>query len=172
MSKTLCLKYRDKILNGTMLCIDPSSGGTNRKGEQSNAGWAIFKKGRIWSSGILELDHGESKGVRLRAIGKCMMESFDEYDILAIEDINGYKAPQALIQSCGVYISSTTTDGLIEMNSRTWQAIANRLGGWVKSDEEDAKYIGWAAIAFALGYDQKDSEADREETLIKVRKLM
>lgn len=172
MSRTACLKYKNLILNGSMLCIDPSSGGTNRKGEKSNAGWGVFGEGKVLESGLLELDHGESKEVRLRAIADCMRESFDKYDILVIEDINGYKAPQVLIQACGAFISSTNTKGLVEMNSRTWQAIANRLGGWKKGDEADALFIGWAAIAFAMGYNQTDKEDVREEILKEVRKLM
>ena len=172
MSRSKCNLYKTKILEGSMLVIDPSSGGTSRKGEQSNAGWAEFKNGKLKASGIIELDHGKYKEDRLRAISDCLRSEFKaNYDLMVIENIEGYGAAKTLIQACGAFICSTN-GRLIEMNVKTWQAIANRLGGWVKGDEADAIYIGWACVAFALGYNQKESEEQREEFLKEVRKLM
>ena len=172
MSRTVCLRYRKAITEGSMLVLDPSSGGTSNKGVESNAGWAVFKEGKLAESGILELDHGEKKEVRLRRLGAFMLSDFGHHDLFVIEDITGYKAPKTLIQACGGLITNTKSDGLIEMNVRTWQAIALRLGGWEKSDEADAIYMGWACVAFALGYNQKDTEDRRECVLKEVRELM
>ena len=41
------------------------------------------------------------------------------------------------------------------ISPRSWQAIADRLGGWEKSDALDAVYLGVAAIAFSENYDPK-----------------
>ena len=130
------------------------------------------RKGKLKASGIIELDHGKYKEDRLRAIADCLRAEFTaDYDLMIIENIEGYGAAKTLIQACGAYICSAK-GRLIEMNVKTWQAIANRLGGWVKDDEADAIYMGWACVAFALGYNQKESEEKREEILIKVRELM
>ena len=88
---------------------------------------------------------------------------------MVIEDIQGAIAPKTLIQACGVYIASIDSKRVIQINAKTWQAIARRIGGWKKNDESDAQYIGWAAIAFALGYNQKESEKKREPFLEAVR---
>jgi hypothetical protein len=173
MSRTQGQKHKNTILSGTVLCIDPSSGGTDRRGVKSSAGWAIFSKGQLHSSGEIQLDNGQEKPVRLRGILECLKRDFPEtYDLLIVENIEGYRASKTLIQACGVYIAGIESSACFEMNVKTWQAIAKRLGGWEKSDEADAIYIGWAAVAFALGYNQKESEENREEVLKLVRERM
>lgn len=165
MSKTRCLQLKKEILNGRMLSMDPTSGTKN-----SEAGWAIFDAGKLESSGIISIADG-AKDERLRDILATLQTEFTEvYDVLALEDIpvarrrGNFDVSQTLIQACGVYIAGTSGK-LVELNSHTWQAVARRLGGWVKGDESDAQYIGLAAIAFASGYTQKLTEKLKIEFL-------
>ena len=171
MSRSRSRQYRKYILEGTFLAIDPSSG------KSSAAGWALFKEGKLYSSGTVEICSIAAKEMRLRAIMECVQADFKPVDLLVIENIEGRMAPKILIQAAGVYIASIQSKAYFEMNIRTWQSIAEKLGGWKKTnksgtvrgdcngnegDEYDAQYIGWAAIALALGYDTRQKEADRE----------
>ena len=162
MSKTRCLKLKKKILEGKILSIDPTSGGLIRTtNETSQAGWAEFEKGKLTNSGVIEIPFHPAKEERFRSILEILQKEFKEtYDVLIIEDIpmaprrGQFNVSSTLIQACGVYIAGTSGE-LIEMATHTWQAIARRLGGWTKTDESDAIYIGLAAVAFAEGYHQK-----------------
>jgi len=185
MSKTRSVQYKKAILEDMFLCIDPSSGATG------DSGWALFQAGRLHSSGVIHIDSDQPVEVRLREILRCLQEEFTGMglDLLIVEKIEGRHAAAVLIQACGVFIAGIKSDHFFEMNVLTWQAIGKRLGGWKKhdrrgklmvgadpngaeGDEIDAQYIGWAAICFALGYDQKQKEADREESLAATRERM
>lgn len=170
MSRKRCLELREGILGGRMLSIDPTSGTMDRStGQASVAGWALFDEGLLLSSGIIEIPSAARKEERFRSLLNILHDEFDDtYDVLAMEDIplarrrGNFNTSQTLIQVCGVYIAGVSGE-LVELNSHTWQAVARRIGGWVKGDESDAQYIGLAAIAFARGYDQKMSEKKKVE---------
>jgi hypothetical protein len=181
MSKSRSLQYKKHILNGTMLCIDPSSGKT------SAAGWAWFDKGVLIESGTVTVADIAAKEVRLRQILACLQTDFDPCDLLIIEHLDGFQVPLILKQACGVFMSALESKNYFSMNVQSWRAVAKRLGGWKKTnkkgvisgdpngregDDADSEYIGWAAIAFASGYNQKDSEDKREEILKEVRERM
>jgi len=181
MSRTRSKQYKKYILEGSFLAIDPSSGKT------SAAGWALFKGGILMEAGIIEVCSVSAKQHRLKALLKKLQERFDLVDLLVIENIEGRMAPKVLIQACGVFIAGIESKVYFEMNIRTWQSIAEKLGGWKKTnkagkvrgdpdgnegDEYDAMYIGWAAIALALGYDTRQKAAEREPFIDKTRERM
>ena len=158
-----------------MIAIDPTSGAIERAtGNGSVAGWALFLGGEMQSSGIIEIPYYDRKEDRYRGLLDILHTEFDDgFDVLAMEDIptarrrGNFNTSQTLIQACGVYIAGLSGE-LVEINSHTWQAVAKRVGGWIKGDESDAQYIGIAAIAFASGYDQKMSEKRKIEFLGKL----
>ena len=177
------MQYKKYILEGNMLVIDPSSGST------SAAGYAMFKNGILHDSGIIEICSIKSRENRLRDILECLQKEFtDPVDVLVIENIEAKIAPKVLIQSCGVYIAALPYKHYFEMNIQTWRGIAMRLGGWKKrsksrnttigdpngqeGDEVDARYIGYAAIALALGYDTRLPEKDREASIAQTKDLI
>jgi len=178
MSKTRSKRFKKQILEGQMLAIDPSSGATG------HAGWALFEGGKLSESGILDI-RGSEFNHRLKAVLKDALE-FDPVDVLVIEKIGGYRAQPVLIQACGVFIAGIDSPNCIQMNVQTWQSIARRLGEWKKTtkkgvqgdsngregDDVDAEFIGWSAIALALGYDSKAKEEDKEVYLTDVRERM
>jgi len=140
-------------LTGTMICIDPTSGGTSKAGEKSVAGYAIFRKGQLLKSGTIEYPEEKVVFKRLKNVFNEIRSQFKgTYELLVLEDIRGYRAQQSLIQSCGVYIVGLKYNEFLQLNISTWKAVAKHWGGYFKDDEQDAIYMGYAAIAIALGY--------------------
>lgn len=154
-----------------MIAIDPSSGSSSAGG-RSVAGWAVFDEGHLVESGLIEIEASNHKADRFRDLLNSLQTDFDkDYDVLALEDIpltsgrrRAFTVSQTLIQVCGVYIAGLGGH-VIEMNTRTFQAIANRLGGWFKDDEMDAIFIGIACICFAEGYNQTESDQKKLKKL-------
>lgn len=175
MSRTRCVTLKREITTGLMLAIDPTSGTIERaSGQPSVAGWALFDEGNLIKSGVIQIDFHKQKEHRFRSLLETLQSEFDDdYDVLALEDIplarrrGNFNTSQTLIQACGVYIAGIQGE-LVELNSHTWQAIARRLGGWVKGDESDAQYIGLAALALASGYNQKMTEKTKVEFLAEL----
>jgi len=154
---------KNKLLTGRILSIDPSSGSISRAtGERSQAGWAVFDKASLESSGIITIT-GYDKTQRLQDLANTLSTEFDEkFDLLIMENIWGYIAHQTLVQACGAIIANTQTDMCIEINMKRWQGVANRLGGWTKSDENDAIYLGAAAMCLAEGYNHTALKTDKK----------
>ena len=174
MSKTQSKMHKKKILEGKFLSIDPSSGAIGADGKASEAGWAVFENGRLTTSGTIDINESGAKQNRLRNLLEIIQREFtDEYDLLVLELIKGWRAQQSLIQSTGVVIAGINSEATFEINVTSWQAIARRLGTWEKSDEGDAVHIGAAAIAWALDYDLKKHKGktleDMETILSEVR---
>lgn len=157
-------------LKGSMLCIDPSSGGSSKKGEKSVAGFALFDEGILVDSGTIEFPEEKVVYKRLHNVRDITRESFsDRYDLLVLEDIRGYRAQQSLIQACGVFITSIDCKEFFQPNVQTWKSIAKHWGGYEKSDEQDAIYMGYATIAIALGFHSKLKTAEKEEIIVKAK---
>lgn len=158
-----CKAHKRHLLTGKVLAIDPSSGAYNRKtGEKTQGGWALFDNGMLLTSGVYNVD-GVTKNERLVSLQKVFLEEFKgDIDVMVLEDIWGYIASQALVQACGVIIGSVGTSSVIELNVSTWKAVATRLGGWVKGDENDAIYLGVAAMCIAQGYGHKRLKNDKK----------
>lgn len=158
-------------LGGTMLCIDPTSGATGRNGEKSVAGYAIFDKGELIESGIIEFPEEKVVFKRLRNVRAELDSEFGGqlFDLLVLEDIRGYKAQQSLIQSCGVYIVGLESKEFFQPNVSTWKAVAKSWGGYVKDDEQDAIYMGYATIAIALGWKSKMKQAEKDDIIERAK---
>ena len=145
-------KISKAVISGTMLCIDPSSG-SGSQADASNCGYALFKEGRCVDSGIIKMDHKIQSWYRLRELVKCLERDFDPVNLLVVEQLTGPQIHQVLHQAVGAIYGGLDFDNAYEMSINTWQALAKKLGGWVKSDEGDAKYMGYAAIALSLDYE-------------------
>ena len=165
-------KSKKLALNGTMLCIDPSSGGVTKGGQKGVSGWALFEAGELKESGTIGFEGSKLTFERVKEVGKKFSHIFDKVDILVIEEIKGAKAQKSLIQACGAIIAAVEWDSVFEINVRTWQSIANKLGGWIKTDEDDAIYLGYAALAIAKGYHSGLAEKAKLEILEQTKELM
>lgn len=155
----------DLILSGDVLAIDPSIISSS-----SNPGWALYKEGELHSSGtITGIDPRRSVEDRLQFLGKYCREEFDEPDVLVIEHINPGRGPQGramipTIRSTGAIIGSFECEHVISIVPLSWQSMVLKyinLEGHteyekykhyketIKSDEEDAKWIGRTIIELA-----------------------
>ena len=121
------------IMRGTLLVIDPSSGGS------SLPGYACYKAGQLKKSGVVPLDVDDIQG-RLRALYDYLLLS--NPDVLAIERIGGPKAHRHLWWSVGVSIAAANPVALIEVPVSTWKKHAREGGVWTKGDEQDALAMG------------------------------
>lgn len=165
MTKTACRRYKNLLRTGRVLAIDPSSGAIDRKsGTRSEAGWAVFEAGQLTTSGIIQIE-GSSVKQRLESLVETLTNDFEEsFDVLVIEDIWGYIASKTLVHAVGLFIAHIKTPYFVEMNVKTWQGIANRLGVWSKSDENDAIFIGIGAMVTSTGYTHKSFKKEPERT--------
>lgn len=137
-----------EVIKGKMLVIDPSSGKTG------DAGWAEFEAGTPKQWGTLPIPPSKVAFKRFKSLGKILREDFpDEYDVLNIELLKGRYAKLVLKQSAAVFGACLNWNQVMMIAPRSWQAIADRLGGWEKRDDLDAVYMGYAAVAFAEGYE-------------------
>lgn len=155
-------KYSDKILKGHMLVVDPSCGSSS-----SLPGYAIFKEGKLEETGVIEL-HSINGDLykRLREIAKCFDDMFGEFDILVIEAIppvhggnvmGKAKSHASLLKSVGAIVGSVDATRVVDIHPRTWQKYKDK--DYVKADDQDAKYIGYAAIAIALKQVERKEKA-------------
>ena len=82
--------------------------------------------------------------------------------MLCIDPSSG-SGSQADASNCGYALfkeGRCVDSGIIKMDHKiqSWYRLrelvkCKKLGGWVKSDEGDAKYMGYAAIALSLDYE-------------------
>lgn len=139
------------ILNGTMLCIDPSTGS-----QSSMPGYAIYKKGVLVEYGIIQVDSKLNRSVKLYEISRTIREDFDPADVLVVEYIPpvSYKggmssvAVMALQKGIGAIMAAHPYENMIEIPSSAWR---NYLpDGYEKGDDWDAVAIGNCAVCVAL----------------------
>lgn len=129
-------RHAHVIRHGTLLAIDPASGGTSR------AGWAAFKDGKLVDSGTLEVEPGPVQQ-RLRQLYELLAET--DPDVLVIERIRGSRAHVFLHWAVGVSIAACCPMTLLEMPVSSWKKHAGPTHR--KGDREDAVAIGRALLA-------------------------
>jgi hypothetical protein len=131
---------KEKILSGTILAIDPSSGS-----RESMPGYCIFKNGQFVDSGIIRIKLGQLNN-RLFQLRQALMDDFKDIqpDILVTENIPPVMLGQgkfvnrsmlSLQKSVGVVISCFDCP-LIEVAPISWRKYIPE--NYVKSDEVDA----------------------------------
>lgn len=144
-----------KILTGTIIAIDPSSGS-----RESMPGYAIFKGGVFIDSGIVKLKAGTELHSRLFYLRKALCEDFQDIvpDILVTENIPPVmmtgaggkqffnKSMLSLQKSIGVAISCFDCP-LIEVAPISWRKYIPE--NYVKSDEADAIMMAITVLKIA-----------------------
>lgn len=148
-------KYKDSILKGTLLALDPSCAST-----ASDPGYAIYEKGKLVDKGIIEVQGKGSMDVyqRLQAIRRCMVAEFtDPIDVIAIEDVS--KLPYRTgsnntTKSQGVMLAALDCDKVLEITPVVWQNVSKDFD-YVKDDDVDAEYIGRAIVLMAQGEEEE-----------------
>lgn len=136
------------ILNGRLLCVDPSTGSTS-----SVPGFAVYEGGELIESGEITVDKSANRSLRLYEIARTIREEFDTPDILIVEYIphmvygqgkmNGVTL-MALQKAIGAIIGAIPCKNLLEIPASAWKH--HKPEGYIKSDEWDAIALGNCAI--------------------------
>lgn len=146
---------RKPLLEGNVIAIDPSSGS-----RQSLPGYALFSKGRLVRSGVIEVPTKLMRGLnytphRLQWISKQLGEMFpDTYDVLIMEGIHfkpnfktNMKSFQQLNQAIGAFLGGLRWNYIVNIYPWHWKELLS--GVYDKQDALDAINIGMAVIRIA-----------------------
>jgi len=132
---------RDAVLSGTMLCIDPSSGGT------SIPGYAKFNNGVLLDKGEIQIKSKDPIHKRLRFLNGAL-RSFGHSDVVVIE----YNTPTAHIYlkyALAVTMGALSCDYCLLMPIDYWKRFLRFTGEYKtyqKSNANDAVTIGRTMI--------------------------
>jgi hypothetical protein len=133
-------KHKDIITQGTVLAIDPASGGS------SYPGYALFVNGEMVSSGDVPVNAKLPVNLRMQ----CLYDSINGLarpDLLVVEEIRGHMAHTYLKFSVGMIMAAVRCPICIEIPISVWKAYAGR--NHIKSDQADAEKMGLTIIELA-----------------------
>lgn len=156
------------ILNGTVLSIDPSSGGA------SQPGWALFRAGEL-------IAHGEIKLPSKRTINDRLQLLYDEVykltstrpDVLAIEDVSqGTMSHVFLRWAVGVSIAAARANVLMIVPINCWKAVAKASTGYEKTNAADAILIGKSIILLAQKFKDETNARISKSRRTKIRQAI
>jgi len=132
---------KKKVLYGTILSIDPSSGSKNSK-----PGYAWFEGGQLTDSGVLQVDHRHSVDKRLQNIYD-QLAAIPTPDVMIVERIRGVRSHIFLHWAVGAVLAAVRCECTFEMPTSMWRKYAGKYH--IKSDAMDAIAMGAAAITIA-----------------------
>lgn len=142
-----CKKNLDSIVNGKLLCLDPSCGSAS-----SMPGYAIYENGQLKGSGTIHVEgvHRELP-YRLQDIARSLREDFETPDVLVIEEIpvrryggGGATGHASLLKSMGLMMGTVEAPLVIRIRPQAWRALKH--DDWWKDDEQDAIAMGHAVL--------------------------
>lgn len=133
---------------GTILAIDPSSGGS------SSPGFCLVKDGVLQDYGILRIPKSTLIHARLHHLAESMRRELPIADMLIIEDIPPFMQSKGtsfrnasvnhLHYSVGVTLSCQPWPVVVHLTPQSWHAYIRSVmdeAEYVKSDETDALCI-------------------------------
>lgn len=157
----------EMLTSSKVLAIDPSIGSAS-----SSMGYAWYEEGQLKDAGILEFPPSMSKNKKLQEIRAAIMEEFDQFDVLVIENIAPMRVNQNskeshnkktagisaaitkgwknLHQATGAAIAASNCEYVVEVAPITWRKYIDE--SYQKNDAADATLIGYAAIKEACDY--------------------
>jgi hypothetical protein len=124
-------KHRDKIMNGTLLAIDPSCVSSS-----SVPGYAIYRNGNFVEGGVLNIKYHADLYVRLSRIRTVLQQEFKDVDVVVIE-----KPPIVPLYSKMQAVSK----GKIWMNMKSINSLTQAIGAFKCSFPEHIPVIDVAA---------------------------
>lgn len=149
------------LLEGVVLCIDPSCGSKGENG--SLPGWAISFKGELVASGTIDLPVEEDLWIRLQSLHHGLRKLVKTYnpDILIYENIaprryggGSAHSHASLLKAVGVTLSVSGPTAVIGLRPTIWTKF--KRSTYIKSDEADAIEILWVAIETAREIELSD----------------
>jgi hypothetical protein len=145
---------QEKILKGTLVSIDPSSGGTSRPG------FAVLRAGELITSGEIPIPKIDIYQ-RLQILYEHVTKLTNEVpDVFAIEMIRGQRfAPHQLLWSVGTTIAAARTTNIIEIPLVAWKAVAKADPHYFKGDAQDAEKLGQCLVLLAQKFSEEVEQA-------------
>jgi hypothetical protein len=143
-------KHKDLLLNGIVLSIDPSIGS-----QSSLPGWAVFEKGELIDSGVMEVPREGDHPVRLWHV-RHEMEGLRHYykpDIVVIENIPSAAgrfnlvALASLHMARGAILSCVGLLPWVTILPQQWTKLTRST--YIKGDANDAVEFGYITIELA-----------------------
>lgn len=161
-------RYRQLLLNGRVVVMDPSSGS-----RESMPGYAVAVGGKLAEAGTIRLPLEAELHVRLQALRKCLTTQFDNPDVLVVENlppfVNGFnKSILSLHKSVGVIIASFDCHALVEVAPSMWHKFEPE-NGYHKSDVNDAIIMLYVTLREAYTQSGQAIPASLEEMREKTR---
>jgi hypothetical protein len=136
--RKFCKKHHELVLKGKLLSFDPAS---------RSAGIAYYDCGILIEKGTIELDD-KPIAQRLNQLYKEVSDfAIGKPDVVAIETLRGNMSHQYLMWAAGVMVGATITEHVVEIPQNLWKCCAP--SDYVKSDEDDAEWVGRALIEIA-----------------------
>lgn len=134
--KALKETLKKKILEGTVLSLDPASGGT------SQPGWALSKKGEIIASGTFKTAKGAIQE-RLRSLSKEVFKFTEDLEVIVLAvEMLPRRVHHYVMWSVGAVVSAIPYDvEVLEVPIRDWKETAREDSTYTKGDEQDAVAI-------------------------------
>jgi len=136
-----------KIVTGTMLTVDPSSGSAN-----SMPGWALFRGGKLVKSGTIKIPLTLNINGRLGYLYDQLVKlraDIGHIDVLSIELISKNMSHEYLFYAIGVFMAALQADVEIKCPIHCWKAVAKHYPEYEKGDESDAVMFGQTLLARA-----------------------
>jgi hypothetical protein len=143
-----CLTYQSELREGSVLCIDPSSGSL-----LSQPGFALYQRGNLVEAGTIKVSPGQGIHRRLFDLRRSLVEEFATPDLLVVEDIPPFmgkgfnKSILNLHYSVGVILSVFYAP-VLKVTPVSWHKRAPE--GYVKSDRNDAIMLGYTPLSLVL----------------------
>ena len=119
---------KDKIENGTMVVIDPSS---------KSMGYCVTVDGKIDQNGVIKTTKA-TIGERLRDLFE-QVSQLPQADVVIIEFVRTGTGHQYLVWSVGVAAAAANSSITIEIPTSMWSKYKD--SEYYKSDAMDAKYM-------------------------------
>lgn len=145
------------LVRGTVLAVDPSVGS-----HSSMPGWAVYRNGRLVSSGVIQLEADAAIWTRLRQLVYELRKLHTQYnpDVLVYENIPAQRygggnagSHASLLKSVGAILSVSGTDHVVGIMPISWHKLARST--YVKSDKNDAEEIAYVCIEEARKQEER-----------------
>lgn len=149
-------EHRDKILTGTMICIDPASGGT------SLPGFCICVGGEVLTSGTIDM--GPRKlpiYERLQVLHDRVMKLTPTApDVFCLEMIRGQNFSHHYLHwAIGTSIAAARTNAVVEIPMHAWRPVSKITPGYIKGDAADAECMAVAMLLLAQKFTDEAEKA-------------
>lgn len=137
------LKYKDLIMNGTMMSVDPSS---------KSLGLNIYVNGEHQEAILIKCDDPSARiGVRLKSMYEKLPYNLD-VDVMIIELVRPQTGHIYLTWAAALCIIKYGPKETLELSAGAWQKI--KPTNYIKSDVLDSKLIGNFAITICKEDDE------------------